>query len=157
MKPARLVAPPNTGETRTLVCARADSCHSGVLTLYPASEWQRPQFLAGLASLGAARRLTEQRDAMGVLPGWSGRIICPKSHHPRHPFSGFQSTDDPVFRNTDTLKSVVVTETGRTSVKAAPLTLPGIEISHGHRVLQSSHLHCGLYCNGERSTHSGED
>jgi len=120
-EPARLVAPPTTGETRTLACARADSCHSGVLTPYPASEWQRPQFLAGLASLGAARRLTEQRDAMGVLPGCCRRIICPKSHHPRHSFSGFQSTDNPAGRNPDTLEGVVMTETGLACDEAAPL------------------------------------
>ena len=148
MKPARLVSSPNCDETS------APRARGNLATFtHPVA----PLFLAGLASLGAARRLTEQRDAMGVLPGASGRIICPKSHHPRHPFSGLQSTDDPVCRNTDTLEAVVMTETGLAFAEAAPLTLPGIEISHGHRVLQSSHLHCGLYCNGERSTHSGED
>lgn len=35
--------------------------------------------------------------------------------------SGFQSTDDPVCRNTDTLEAVVMTETGLAFAEAAPL------------------------------------
>ena len=128
MKPARLVSSPNCDETS------APRARGNLATFtHPVA----PLFLAGRNSLGAARRLTEQRDAMGVLPGASGRFICPKSHHPRHPFSGFQSTDDPVCRNADTLEAVVMTETGRTSVKAAPLALLVDRVNHvGHVVLQ---------------------
>jgi len=131
-EPARLVSSPNCDETS------APSAR-GNLARFKST----PHLPVGRANfLSRGSEKTSLLSMSGPLPRATVRKMGVTAGRVRHPFSGFQSTDDPAGRNPDTLKAVVMTETGLAFAEAAPLALPKIQVRHcsSHAVLQSECL-----------------